>query len=110
MTEAVSQKSILEKRATELSTMPPQQLLGYIAAILEVLLERQAHTSSEILGLLLTGVVVSGSVSIDNTVSVKVENISPVHVEVDNKVAVEVNDGIPLQVEVTNTPLEVTSD
>lgn len=110
--------SDLNLRAKQLGNMQPQQLLAYIAA----LLESQIAQSKAILNLLAHDLKVTGTVKVETDVfplKVEVDDTHPLEVEVRNTVEVEVKnyDPIevkvdnssfePLRVQVTNTPLEV---
>lgn len=126
MPELQGETSDLEKRSAQLAAMPPQQLLGYIAALMEVLLRAQTSNSKVVLEALAQGIKITGEVKVDDVLPLKVEveNAYPIKVEIENdplepvtvvvkeieqEVKVEVSN-LPISVEVSNTPLEVTTD
>ncbi len=56
----------IDERAAELAQMPAQQLLGYIAALLEVVAVNQVRSATEVLDKLDGPFEVWGTVSVDN--------------------------------------------
>jgi hypothetical protein len=119
MTEPKEAPSALETRAAQLAQMQPQQLLAYIAALMETVLQTQVTFSKAVMDALGKEIRVTGAVTIkDNDwlpLKVEVENY-PLEVKISNeKVAVEVKNEVkidadsisPLHVEVTNSPLDV---
>jgi len=91
-------QSQINKRAALLATMSPQQILGYIAALMEISIHTQDNFFESITEHLSKGINITGNVEIDNTSLdvnvVGVEKYVTVDVNVvgvENHVTVDVN-------------------